>query len=373
MEERARAAPGLGGLLGLGCLLGLLACGGAADPGAVPGDGPAATAIPGATWPQASARGDVPSIIVLGIAQDGGFPQIGTPPGPTWAPERRRRVSSLALVDPSTGQRWLFDATPDIAEQLAHLDEVAPRRPAPTGTASPIVDGVFLTHAHMGHYTGLMQFGREALGARGINVYAMPRMRTFLETNGPWAQLVELGNVQLTSLQHGVPVQLNARLSVTPLLVPHRDEYSETVGFVIEARGAESQPAEPTRALYLPDIDKWERWDAAGTRLEDVLEQVDVAWIDGTFMRDGEIPGRAMDEIPHPFMIETMQRLEASAPHLTSRVRFIHLNRTNPALLELASLAQTAPSGGSGALAEVRARGFDVAREGEVWELRGGR
>ena len=320
-------------------------------------------AVVGATGCDAAGSaegGDEPYVIVLGIAQDGGFPQLGTPPGPVWEPANRRLVSSLGLVDPVSGERWLFDATPDVAEQIARLDAVAPR----LGDDRPIIDGIFLTHAHMGHYAGLLQFGREALGAHQVAVYAMPRMREFLVSNGPWSQLVELENIGVRPLEAGVAVQLNDRLSVTPLVVPHRDEYSETVGFVIERAsvggGTAVEGAASVRALYLPDIDKWERWDSAGTRLEDVLEQVNVAWIDGTFMQDGEIPGRAMDEIPHPFMVETMERIEARAPHLKHRVRFIHLNRTNPALLEGVARAQT------------EARGFGIAREGDVWVFEGG-
>jgi len=306
----------------------------------------AALAI-GATQPPAG-----PYLVVLGIAQDGGFPQLGTPPGPEWDPAATRLVSSLALVDPESGQRWLFDATPDIGAQVQRLDRLAGR-----AAGAPIVDGVFLTHAHIGHYTGLLAFGREALGARGVPVYAMPRMRAFLAGNGPWSQLVELDNIRLTPLEANVPVRLNARLSVTPLRVPHRDEYSETVGFIITGPGSS--------ALYLPDIDKWEHWDKAGTRLEEVLAQVDIAWIDGTFMADGEIPGRAMAEIPHPFMVETMARIDAQAPELRQRIRFIHLNRTNPALLRDA-LGASSP-----AADELVQRGFAVAREGDVWSLAG--
>lgn len=340
---RARRALLLAGALMMAC---------DPDPGAV-ASGPEAGLPLSETGP---APPETPYVLVLGIAQDGGFPQIGTPPGPHWQAANRRLVSSLGLVDPSSGERWLFDATPDVAEQLARLEAVA----GPRGQG-PIVDGILLTHAHIGHYAGLLQFGREALGASGVDVYAMPRMRAFLESNGPWAQLVELSNIRLRSLAHGTQVRLNDRLSVTPLLVPHRDEYSETVGFVIDGPGA--------RALYLPDIDKWERWDAAGTRLEAVLERVDVAWIDGTFMRDGEIPGRAMSEIPHPFMVETMQRIEERAPHLAERVRFIHLNRTNPALLE--RTLGPSGSGGEGALNAVERGGFRVAREGELWAFPG--
>jgi pyrroloquinoline quinone biosynthesis protein B len=273
----------------------------------------------GQTRPATAASEDSPFVMVLGIAQDGGYPQAGCTKEcckKAWADaSRRRSVASLAIVDPVSHKRWLIDVTPDFREQLHRLDEIAP------AASSPGLEGIFLTHGHIGHYTGLMQLGREVMGAKGVPVYAMPRMRKFLETSGPWDQLVKLGNIALRSLAANGPIILNSRLSVTPLLVPHRDEYTETVGFVI--RG-------PTRAvLYLPDIDKWDKWS---TPLEEALSGVQVAYLDGTFYGEGEIPGRNMAETPHPFMVETLALLTPVSPEQRAKVRFIHLNHTNPAL-----------------------------------------
>ena len=249
-----------------------------------------------------------PYVMVLGIAQDGGYPQAGCVRPDCVAawknPKLRRHVASLAIVDPISNQRWMIDATPDFAEQLSMLDDHK-------------LDGILLTHAHIGHYLGLAQLGREVMGTHDLKVYAMPRMRAFLEHNGPWDQLLRLHNVAIESLQDGREVKLNERISITPLIVPHRDEYSETVGFIV--RG-------PARSiLWIPDIDKWERWS---TPIESVVARVDVAFLDGTFHDAGELPGRDLSEIPHPLMIETMKRLRASA----AKVRFIHLNQSNPAL-----------------------------------------
>lgn len=284
-----------------------------------------------------------PYVVVLGVAQDAGHPQAATKAAEAWAPERRRRVSCLGLVDPGTGRRWMFDATPDFPAQLWDLDRWAPTE------ARPGLAGIFVTHAHIGHYTGLMYLGREAIGARDVPVHAMPRMQAFLRKNGPWDQLVRLRNVRLAPLADGRAVALGPKLSVTPFRVPHRDEYSETVGFVI--RG-------PTRAVaYLPDIDKWSAWAKAGGSLVRLLARVDVAYLDGTFYADGEIPGRAMSEIPHPFISETLDRL-AKAPAARRKVRFIHLNRTNPALWA-----------GTDARARIEAAGARVAKRGERVDL----
>lgn len=265
-----------------------------------------------------SGGADRPYVLVLGTAQDGGYPQAGCKReccAAAWRDASKRRgVACIAVIDPASEQRWMFDATPNFPDQLRLLDEIAP--PA-SGLG---LSGVLLTHAHIGHYTGLMYLGREALGARDVPVYAMPRMRTFLETNGPWDQLVRLRNIELRPMEAGRQVALNDRVRVTPLLVPHRHEYSETVGFRIDG---------PHRSvLYIPDIDKWDRWDRS---IEDLITDVDAAYLDGTFFADGEV-SRPMAEIPHPFITESMRRFEPLAPEDRAKVHFIHLNHTNPAL-----------------------------------------
>ncbi len=287
---------------------------------------------------------EAPYTIVLGIAQDAGYPQAGTK-SPAWDhPELRRLVACLGIVDPATGQRWMIDATPDFPDELHRLDVAAP---PPAGERAPALAGILLTHAHIGHYTGLMYLGTEAIGAHHVPVWAMPRMRAFLINNGPWGLLVKQHRIDLHPLSANQPVQLNPRLTVTPILVPHRHEYSETVAFRV--RGPERS------VLYLPDIDKWKVWDAMGVHLEDQIAKVDVAYLDGTFFHDGEVPGRSMAKIPHPFIVETMARLAKLPAKERHKVHFIHLNRTNP-LLGL---------GAAKARAKVEAAGFEVAKPGE--------
>jgi pyrroloquinoline quinone biosynthesis protein B len=192
-----------------------------------------------------------------------------------------------------------------------------------------------------------MHLGREAVGARAIPVYLMPRLFEFLQENGPWSQLVRLKNVELRPLRSDVPIRLGDQLEVRPLPVPHRDEYSETVGFIID--GPESS------VLFIPDIDKWERWNRP---LESVLARVDRAYVDGTFFSSGELGDRAMSEIPHPFIEETLARIGPLAAPERAKVRFIHLNHTNPALDDA-----------SEATARIQAAGAGVAVEGERFEL----
>ena len=293
-------------------------------------------------WAETSDPSPPPTLRVLGIAQDAGVPQAGNSQDPRWHDASRQRfATSLAVVDPAGGQRLLFEATPDFKYQLQRLDERFPV------DARPGLDGIFLTHAHIGHYAGLMMLGHEAMGAQGVPVYAMPRMASFLTDNGPWSQWVRYGNIELRPLAAGETVQATPQVKVTPFLVPHRQEFSEVVGYRIEG---------PTRkVLFIPDIDRWEDWDQD---LATVLAAVDVAYLDATFYANGEIPGRDMSGFPHPFITVTMQRLAHLPAAEKGKVRFIHCNHTNPVL----------ESEGPAAV-EVEARGFRLAAEGEELEL----
>jgi pyrroloquinoline quinone biosynthesis protein B len=276
------------------------------------------------------------------VAQDAGHPQIGCTRTCCAAARTdaslRHRPASLAIVDPATGARWLVDATPEIRDQLAALDAIAP-------PGARALDGVLLTHAHLGHYTGLAQFGREAMGARDVPVWAMPRMRTFLAEQAPWEMLVRLGNIRIEPLENGRAVRLGERIEVTPIAVKHRDEYTETVGFRIRGPGR--------AVLWLPDIDTGE-----GFALERELDAVDVAYVDGTFWADGELVGRDMREVPHPRISATIEWFRNDPRR--SKVRFVHMNHTNPALDPVSAQSRS-----------LREAGFAVAVEGERVDLGG--
>ncbi len=259
-----------------------------------------------------------PYIFVLGIAQDAGYPQIACSKRcceeAKLYPEKQRMVSSLALMDAESKKWWLLDATPDIAKQLQLFHD------STQGAYPYLPEGIVLTHAHMGHYSGLMQLGREALNAKSIPVYCLPRMATFLENNGPWDQLINLKNIQIQVQDTLKPFALGP-FQVQLYSVPHRDEYSETAGIHIHYKGKQ--------VLFIPDIDKWEKWNRS---LPQLLKQVDLAFLDATFFSEGELPGRNMKEIPHPFVQETVQLIDSLAPDQASKIHFIHLNHSNPLL-----------------------------------------
>ena len=250
------------------------------------------------------------TLVVLGTAQDAGKPQIGCQKSCCKNFNSRFFVASLGVSDIKNKKNYLFDATPDITPQFQLLSGL-------TGVKS--IDGIFLTHAHSGHYTGLMYLGKEGMNGNKIPVYAMPRLTNYLTNNGPWSQLVTLENINLMPLQSLVPITLDNGLVVMPIVVPHRDEYSETVGFKIIGT--------KKSALYIPDIDKWKLWE------KDIIAEVqavDYAFIDGTFFEDGEI-NRPIKDVPHPFVSESVSIFKNQPLSVKQKIYFIHLNHTNPA------------------------------------------
>ncbi len=269
---------------------------------------------------QSSENTDAPSpqfITVLGIAQDAGFPQAGCENANCmqyWEGEvEQRYATNLGLVDSETGQQWMFEATPDFKFQLNALQNASSQKE---------LSGIFLTHAHIGHYTGLMHLGHEVMGANMVPVYAMPRMSLYLHENGPWSQLVEFNNINLITQAADSAIQISESLSVTPFLVPHRDEFSETVGYRIESGNK--------KVLFIPDINKWDIWDR---NIVEEISKVDHAFLDATFFDSNELPGRDMKEIPHPFVEESLELFKDLDDAEKAKIIFIHFNHTNPLIL----------------------------------------
>lgn len=263
-------------------------------------------------------------LVVLGIAQDGGMPHPGCnkpPCSDVYAGTRHaEKVSCIGLVNRDTGTAYMVDATPDFPEQLHML------------TGGKVPDAIFLTHGHIGHYTGLMYLGKEAMATSNVPVYGTQRMLSFLRKNAPWSALVSDKRIAPRMLTPDKAVELANGLRITPLLVPHRDEFTDTVGYLIEGPRA--------KVLFIPDIDKWSKWKRD---LHALAGEVDVLLVDGTFSSMDELPGRDISQVPHPLMTET----RALVAGTKAKLWFIHLNHSNPALID----------------------GSDVAREGMTFLL----
>jgi pyrroloquinoline quinone biosynthesis protein B len=307
--------------------------------------------------PVAAAHGAAgPRLVALGTVQDGGLPQAGCECARCGAARRdpalRRHVASLGIWDPASDRFYLVDATPDLGEQIEavhRLRGVEAAMAAKGVTDRKPVDGVLLTHAHIGHYLGLAWFGFESLDTRALPVYASARMTAFLAANAPWDQLVRRGNIVTHTLTPGEPLALSGGLTVVPLAVPHRAEYTDTLGFLVRGPHA--------TVLYVPDTDSWRAWPVPLPSVID-REKVDIAILDGTFDSLDELPGRDLRQIGHPLIPETMELLAPAVAAGRLRVYFTHLNHSNRALETASACRRT-----------IESRGFHVLAEGEQFKL----
>ena len=285
------------------------------------------------------------SIVILGTIQDAGSPQIGCKKACCSNlfenPDNNRHIVSLGLIDVPNSKSYLFEATPDIVPQMKKLTGFNKQND------DEIANGIFLTHAHIGHYTGLMFLGKEAMDAKNTVVYAMPRMKEYLVNNGPWSQLIIRENIKINEMENEKSIPLSNKIKVTPFLVPHRDEYSETVGYKIQGPNKS--------ALFIPDIDKWHKWE------KDIVEEikkVDYAFLDATFYSGKEINNRDISQIPHPSIIESLDTFESLNKQERNKIIFIHFNHTNPVIDRNSIESKT-----------LKNKGYNIAEINSVFKL----
>lgn len=259
---------------------------------------------------------------VLGTAQDGGIPHIGcfcANCQRAWKDARFSRfISSLGLFDLIENKSILVDATPDIRTQTKMVME---RMSSRIEGKRFWPDGILLTHAHIGHYTGLMFYGYEALSTDRLPVFCSKRMENFLAQNGPWSQLVDQKNILTKTIRTEHVLSLTSHISILAFQVPHRHEFTDTLGFKILG---------PNRSImYIPDIQNWKEWDRS---IIDEIQKVDIALLDGTFYSPEELPSRDLSAIGHPFISDSMQLLQDAAQDAKTQIFFTHLNHSNLAL-----------------------------------------
>jgi len=241
-----------------------------------------------------------------------------TASAPGKSPDSSVSFPPLALFDLIENKTILIDATPDIRAQTRMIQE----HMKPKKTANRYwPDKILLTHAHIGHYTGLMFYGYEALATDRLPVYCSKRMNDFLTRNGPWSQLVNQKNIITQTIIPGQIFSLTPRIEALAFQVPHRDEFTDTLGFKIKGQNRS--------LLYIPDIHNWKIWDLS---IVDEVQKVDIALLDGTFYSPEELPSRDLSSIGHPFISDSMKLLKDVARGGKTQIFFSHLNHSNLAL-----------------------------------------
>lgn len=247
---------------------------------------------------------------VLGTVQDGGYPHPGCFKdccNAAWKSSKKNRlVSSIAIIDDTLKKYWLLDISPDIKEQIYMIGE------------DYTLEGIFLTHAHFGHYLGLFQLGLEVMNLKNISVYAMPLMNNFLIDNPSINFLIQSNNIIIKEITEAHKINLNENISVIPFLVPHRNELSETVAYKIFS--------DKKSFVYLPDIDSWIEWNY---NILDLIKENDMLFLDGTFYDKKEISSRSIEKIPHPSIKDSMSIFDTLSKDERGKIYFTHLNHTN--------------------------------------------
>ncbi len=262
---------------------------------------------------------------ILGTIQDAGIPHINCQCNNcTSAIIKSKLVASIAII--SGKETFIIDCTPDFPYQVINL-----------GKNTSEINGIFITHLHIGHYLGLVYLGREAASTNKMKILATAENLQFIESNKPFSHLIDREEIKCQEIKFDNPLQLNSQLSITPFEVPHRNEDGNTSGYHIE--GSKS-------LIYIPDMDDY------SDEVLKKIESADIALIDGSFYTKSEIMRQR--NVPHPPITLSIDKLK----NFNTRVIFTHFNHSNPVL-----------NSESKEYKEVISKGFEIAQDGMVISL----
>ncbi|MCJ7479159.1 MAG: MBL fold metallo-hydrolase [Candidatus Nanohaloarchaeota archaeon QJJ-7] len=262
---------------------------------------------------------------ILGSAQDGGVPHLRCSCDACQAaredPNKQRYATALKVYDEEKGVNYLFDASPDIRFQLG--DE--------------FMDGIFISHGHLGHVTGLLYLGKESINSNMTDVYCSESAADFLKENYPYRLLVDRNNIVLNTFEeNGHENLMGMKVDFVPVI--HRYVPTDMHAFRIKT--------DDTNLFYMTDIDHW---------TDDAIKEVesaDVAIIDGCFWSQEEID--RYERVPHPPIKESLEIFEDT----DTDIIFTHINHTNPVLDPESEERK-----------KVEEAGFRIAEEGMEIEL----
>lgn len=270
---------------------------------------------------------------VLGSAAGGGFPQWNCACPPCRAvrdgsrPARPRTQSSVA-VSPDRRRWFLLNASPDVHAQMAAFPGL---HPADGSRAVPL-EAVLLTDAELDHTLGLLLL-REA---RSLVLHATAATRDVLyEGTGLLRTLEAYCAVTWRPVVPGVDVPLADGLSCRAFDVPTtkrpRFGTADGEGRVVGYRLTDEHSG---RALvHLPVVQ--ELTPAVCAELEDCacLLLDGTCWTDDELVRLG-VAGRTAREMGHLPISGPGGSLERLGALRVPRTVYVHVNNTNPILLE---------------------------------------
>ena len=288
-------------------------------------------------------------IKILGTAQDGGYPQPNCDckncTNAINNNELVRYPASIGILDTKNKNSYLIDPTFRLLEQLNMLNKTARDNNFPKDH----LKGIFITHAHMGHYPGLLFFGKEVIDSNNLAVYTSKTLEKFLNENQPWKLLIDNKNIDIKSFEFEKEINLSGNLKIIPIEIPHRQELSDTAGFIIEGK--------QKSGFYLPDIDSWKTFY---DKFNEISIKADLLFIDGTFYSNEElmeIRGRNIKDVPHPPIKETINLLKNGVlKQNNSKIYFTHFNHTNKIL-------------DNDFKDDLKIEGIDFLKDGEVFKI----
>lgn len=289
-------------------------------------------------------------VVVLGISQDGGFPQAGCNLDCCQSiknnPSLTKHPVSIGIIG-LDGTKHLIEATRDLAWQLNLWNSIE--------SNEGLLSSLWITHAHHGHIDGLGLFGKEVMNVKKLNVHCSESLSKLIQKTPNWNLLVESENIIINSFTNSKTYtpSLNCGFKIKPIKIPHRAELSDMHAFLIIGPNK--------NLLFLPDHDTWESTlkyvNMSTVRNWFKSENINFALIDGTFWSTNELMGRKQENVPHPTVSETLKLIDKKKID-DPIIKFIHLNHTNP--LNKKS---------SNEFLEVKKMGWDVAEEGEIFKI----
>jgi pyrroloquinoline quinone biosynthesis protein B len=303
--------------------------------------------------------------VVLGAAAGGGFPQWNSnAPGCRRAragdPAARARTQAGLAVS-ADGEHWfLLNASPDLRQQIERSPFLHPRE----GLRSSPIAGVVLTGTDVDAIAGLLNL-RER---HKFTIYATARVHGVLDANPVFEvlsrEVVERRKVALDSpVPLLTPAGREAGLTLTLIAVPGKVPlYLETAGSAPPIVIGEDTVAAVisdgrSRLFFIPGC------AAMTPALAAHLRGADLVFFDGTLWRDDEMiraglgqkTGRRMG---HMSLTGEGGTLDAFAPLGVKRKILLHINNSNPVLLD-----------DSPERAEAEAAGWEVAFDGMEVDL----